>query len=418
MNYQQTLEWMFKQLPAFQRIGKAAYKANLDNTYALMDLLGEPHRKFKSIHIAGTNGKGSTAHMLASIFQEAGYKTGLYTSPHLRDFRERIRINGQMIPKHIVQQFIADHQQSFASIKPSFFEMTVGLSFSYFAEEQVDIAIIETGLGGRLDSTNVLNPEMSIITNIGMDHIQFLGDSLEKIAGEKAGIIKKDVPVVIGEHQKESDAVFISKASVVDTQITFAEDDYLAKWTGDQLSIIKNASFLLENINFPLTGIYQDKNVCTAVAAADLLKVPKQLIKVGLENVVCNTSFMGRWQILSHTPFVVCDTAHNFDGLSLVMKQLKAQKYHRLHFVLGVVDDKDIDKIFPLFPKDAAYYFCKANIPRGLAVDELEQQAHKFGLKGVAFSSVAEAFSAAKIACQNDDMVFVGGSTFTVAEVI
>jgi len=418
MNYKETLDWLFSQLPVFQRIGKAAYKANLDNTYAIMDLLGQPQHQFKSVHLAGTNGKGSTAHMLASIYQEAGYKTGLYTSPHLRDFRERIMINGQMIPQSDVVAFVETYSEDFLSIKPSFFEMTVGLAFSYFAAENVDIAIIETGLGGRLDSTNIIHPELSIITNIAKDHMQFLGHTLEVIAGEKAGIIKKGVPVFIGEHQKETDPVFIEKAKTVKTLIHFVQDSYKAAWIGEKLEVLKDDVSLFGPINFPLKGDYQRHNVCTAIGAAQELALPLDSIKVGLINVLKNTSFAGRWQQLSQQPLVICDTAHNYQGLSVVMAQLKNMDYQKLHFVLGVVDDKQLDHILAFFPKDAQYYFCKADIPRGLAVEILYETATNFGLNGQMYQSVNEAYLEAKKNCQSDDLVFVGGSTFTVAEVV
>ena len=418
MTYKQTLEWLFSQLPAFQRIGKAAYKANLDNTYAIMDVLGQPQHKFKSVHLAGTNGKGSTAHMLASIYQEAGYKTGLYTSPHLRDFRERIRINGQMISQDEVINFVEAYKREFLKIKPSFFEMTVGLAFSYFAAQKVDIAIIETGLGGRLDSTNIIMPQLSIITNIAKDHMQFLGDTLEAIAGEKAGIIKPGKPVIIGEHQKETDSIFIEKAKAENTSIRFAQDTYKAQWVGEKLEVLKNNKPLFEPIDFPLKGNYQLKNVCTAICAAQELKLPIDIIKLGLKDVLKNTSLVGRWQQLSESPLVICDTAHNYEGLSEVMDQLKNKEYDKLHFVLGVVDDKQLDHILKLFPNNAQYYFCKADIPRGLAVDILAEKASDFGLNGQAYRSVKEAYEEAKKNCEDNDIVFVGGSTFTVAEVV
>ena len=418
MNYQETLEWLFKQLPVFQRVGKAAYKANLDNTYAIMDVLGQPQHQFKSIHIAGTNGKGSTAHLLASIFQEAGYKTGLYTSPHLKDFRERIRINGQMIPEDKVVRFVEDHQEEFLKIKPSFFEMTVGMAFKYFNDEQVDIAIVETGLGGRLDSTNIINPELSIITNIGKDHMQFLGNTLVDIAQEKAGIIKYNIPVIIGEHQKETDPVFIQMAEEKQASLSFAQDKYQAIWEGEGMSVLKNREKIIEILPFPLHGNYQLKNVCTTVAAAYSMNISIDFIKKGLQNVVGNTAFAGRWQTINKTPLTICDTAHNHEGLLLVMAQLKKMKYRRLHFVLAVVDDKQLEHILPLFPKDALYYLCKADIPRGLSVDELSKQARAFGLNGIKYGSVTLALQAAQKQANSQDLVFVGGSTFTVAEVV
>jgi dihydrofolate synthase/folylpolyglutamate synthase len=418
MNYQETLDWLFKQLPVFQRVGKAAYKADLDNTYAIMDVLGQPQHQFKSIHIAGTNGKGSTAHLLASVFQEAGYKTGLYTSPHLRDFRERIRINGQKIPQNKVIGFVENHHEEFLKIKPSFFEMTVGMAFKYFNDEQVDIAIIETGLGGRLDSTNIINPELSIITNIGMDHTQFLGNTLSSIAQEKAGIIKNNIPVIIGEHQEETDQVFIQMAEEKQASLSFAQDHYQAIWKGEDLLVFKDQELFIEISQFPLKGDYQLKNVCTAVAAADSMNISIGFIIKGFQNVLSNTAFAGRWQTINKKPLTICDTAHNQDGLLLVMEQLQKMEYKQLHFVLGVVDDKQLNQILPLFPKEAIYYFCKADIPRGLPVDKLAEQATLFGLKGNKYQSVSLALQAAQKQANSDDLVFAGGSTFTVAELV
>lgn len=418
MNYQETLDWLFKQLPVFQRVGQAAYKADLNNTYALMDVLGQAHLKFKSIHIAGTNGKGSTAHMLASIFQEAGYKTGLYTSPHLRDFRERIRVNGEMIPQENVVEFVEIHQEEFLQIQPSFFEMTVGMAFSYFADEQVDIAIIETGLGGRLDSTNIIQPELSVITNIGKDHTQFLGDTLPLIAKEKAGIIKERIPIIIGEHQEEIDGVFSGVADDKKAPLSFAEDIFTVQAIGEKLDVfyLEKPYFVLED--FPLNGNYQLKNLCTALAAVQKFDFPKEVIKRGLENIIKNTHFAGRWQVLEKQPLTICDTAHNYEGLTLVMEQLKNMEYQKLHFVLGVVDDKHLETILRLFPKDAIYYFCKADIPRGLNAEILAKQAREFSLKGHVYSTVKSALKAAQSAAGNQDLIFVGGSTFVVAEVV
>jgi dihydrofolate synthase/folylpolyglutamate synthase len=383
-----------------------------------MDVLGQPQHQFKSIHIAGTNGKGSTAHLLASVFQEAGYKTGLYTSPHLRDFRERIRINGQKIPQNKVIGFVENHHEEFLKIKPSFFEMTVGMAFKYFNDEQVDIAIIETGLGGRLDSTNIINPELSIITNIGMDHTQFLGNTLSSIAQEKAGIIKNNIPVIIGEHQEETDQVFIQMAEEKQASLSFAQDHYQAIWKGEDLLVFKDQELFIEISQFPLKGDYQLKNVCTAVAAADSMNISIGFIIKGFQNVLSNTAFAGRWQTINKKPLTICDTAHNQDGLLLVMEQLQKMEYKQLHFVLGVVDDKQLNQILPLFPKEAIYYFCKADIPRGLPVDKLAEQATLFGLKGNKYQSVSLALQAAQKQANSDDLVFAGGSTFTVAELV
>jgi len=419
MNYEETLEFLYSQLPLFQRIGAAAYKANLDNTYALMEVLDQPHKKFKSVHIAGTNGKGSTAHILASIYQEAGYKTGLYTSPHLKDFRERIRLNGEMVSKEFVIDFVAKYVEDFKSISPSFFELTMAMAFQYFAEEKVDIVILETGLGGRLDSTNIVNPELSIITNIGKDHMQFLGDTLPEIAGEKAGIIKENTPVLIGEKQVKIQAVFEEKAKEYSVVLSYAEDLVDLKMENpDNYSVSYSKKEIFESLNFPLRGIYQIKNLKTAIAAAILLNLPLNAIKNGIENVLINTHFAGRWQILSQNPLTICDTAHNEDGLAYVVKQLGETPHKNLHFILGVVNDKVIDKILELLPKEAIYYFCKADIPRGLEVEILQEKAREIGLKGEAYASVNAALKAAQKAAADEDLVFVGGSTFTVAEVV
>jgi dihydrofolate synthase/folylpolyglutamate synthase len=419
MNYQETIAFLYSQLPVFQRIGAAAYKANLDNTYALMDFLDRPYEKFKSVHIAGTNGKGSTAHMLASIYQEAGYKTGLYTSPHLKDFRERIRVNGEMMPKEYVVDFVASHAQDFKSIAPSFFELTMAMAFQYFVEEKVDMVVLETGLGGRLDSTNIVKPQLSIITNIGKDHMQFLGNTLKEIAGEKAGIIKKETTVVIGEKQEEIQLVFEQKARAVSAPLFYAEDlvvlqedkpyHYAVRYSGQEI---------FNNLDFPLRGSYQSKNLKTTIASAMLLGLPQKAIKSGIEKVLINTHFAGRWQVLSENPLTICDTAHNEDGLNYVVKQLEATPHKSLHFVLGVVNDKDIQEILKLFPKDAIYYFCKADIPRGLEAAILQEKARAVGLKGKRYSSVKQALKSAQADATEEDLVFVGGSTFTVAEVV
>lgn len=421
MNYEETLAFLYSQLPIFQRIGAAAYKANLDNTYALMEVLNQPHKKFKSVHIAGTNGKGSTAHMLASIYQEAGYKTGLYTSPHLKDFRERIRLNGEMVSEEFVVDFVEKYSEQFKSISPSFFELTMAMAFQYFAKEKVDIVILETGLGGRLDSTNIVNPELSIITNIGMDHMQFLGNTLPKIATEKAGIIKLNTPILIGEKQIEIQKVFKQKAEEESSPLFYAEDLVELKQidtVSNSFRIIYNEQKVLESLNFPLLGSYQIKNLKTAIAAAMLLDLPLNAIKSGIENVLINTHFAGRWQILSQNPLTICDTAHNEDGLRYVVKQLEQTPHKTLHFVLGVVNDKVIDEILELFPKKAIYYFCKVDIPRGLEVEILQEKAQEIGLKGKTYTSVNAALNAAQKAASKEDLVFVGGSTFTVAEVV
>ncbi|NPD45776.1 MULTISPECIES: folylpolyglutamate synthase/dihydrofolate synthase family protein [unclassified Lentimicrobium] len=418
MNYKECLKWMYAQLPIFQRMGKAAYKANLDNTYAIMEVLDNPQNKFKSIHIAGTNGKGSTSHLIASVFQEAGYKTGLYTSPHLKDFRERIRINGEMIPEAKVLDFIEGRQKKFEEIQPSFFEMTVGMAFKYFADQKVDIAILETGMGGRLDSTNIVNPELSVITNIALDHTQFLGDTIGKIAGEKAGIIKKEVPLIIGEFHPETFNVFQERANELSAPMILADEVYQIEKSADQYSILKNNQMVLGSLSIPLFGNYQKKNIITAFAACRQAGMSLEHIKLGFENVLVNTNFTGRWQIIGKEPKVIADTAHNEAGLSLVMEQLSLEKYRNLHMVISVVDDKNLQEILKYFPKTAQYYFCKADIPRGLAVESLQKQAEELGLLGKSYYSVAKACQAALKQATAEDLVFIGGSTFTVAEVL
>jgi dihydrofolate synthase/folylpolyglutamate synthase len=426
MNYQQTLDYLYSQLPMFQRIGSAAYKDNLDNTIAICNLLGNPENKFKSIHIAGTNGKGSTSHLLASILQSAGLKVGLYTSPHLKDFRERIKINGKLIPQQYVIDFVEKYKNNFETIQPSFFEMTVGLAFNFFADEKVDIAVIEVGLGGRLDSTNVITPELSVITNISYDHVALLGDTLAKIAIEKSGIIKQQVPVVIGELQEEIKSVFIETAKQQNTSIVFADQKYRAKNVRDEMGEKLFLTMDVDsypNLKSELLGLYQQKNIATVLCAVEILKtkgfqLSESVIRKGIQNVVTQTGLWGRWQIIGNQPLVIADTGHNEAGIKEVLHQLKQTAYNTLHFVLGMVNDKDISKILQLLPKDAVFYFCKAQIPRALNADELANQAKLAGLKGNVYATVAEALEAAKSKAQKNDIVFVGGSTFTVAEVV
>lgn len=405
MTYQDTLNWMFSQLPMYQRQGKTAFKKDLSNTLKLAEHLNNPENKFKSVHVAGTNGKGSTSHILASVLQEAGYKVGLYTSPHLKDFRERIKINGQEVSKHFVIGFIKRNKDFFEANKLSFFEMTVGMAFDYFAKQNIDIAVVEVGLGGRLDSTNIVTPEVSIITNIGLDHTQFLGDTLEAIAFEKGGIIKPNIPVVIGETQKETAPVFKSLAKSCDSEILFA----------DQL--------VSEVYKSDLMGSYQSKNIKTVIQTVKQLqgkgfKISKKNIKQGLLKVVKNTGLLGRWQILKERPKVVCDTGHNREGLIYVMQQLSNETFESLHIVFGVVNDKDLRYILDLLPKKATYYFCKPNIPRGLDAEELQQTFSSYKLKGRAYKSVNEAYNSALNNARKDDFIYVGGSTFVVAEII
>jgi len=408
MNYQETLDWMFTQLPMYQNQGKTAYKKDLSNTLLLSDHLNNPEQKFKSIHVAGTNGKGSTSHMIASILQEAGYKVGLYTSPHLKDFRERIKINGTPISEAEVVEFISKNKTFFQSQQLSFFEMTVGLAFDSFAKHQIDIAVIEVGLGGRLDSTNIITPLVSIITNIGLDHTQMLGETLPEIAFEKAGVIKEDIPVVVGEFQEEVHSVFYKKAIETHSSLFLADKNVAKKY------------------NLDLRGNYQQKNAKTAVQAikvlqsldAMLINISEENIVSGLQNVVKNTQLLGRWQVLSENPKVLCDTAHNKEGLTYVMQQLQEEEFEKLHIVLGVVNDKDLESVLPLFPKSASYYFCKPSIPRGLSAEVLQKEAEKYGLKGSFYSSVKEATQKAKLAATKNDLIFIGGSTFVVAEVV
>jgi len=389
----------------YQRVGKAAYKANLNNTLKLAQYLDNPELAFKSVHVAGTNGKGSSSHMLASILQEAGYKVGLYTSPHLIDFRERIRINGVMISKRTVSAFITKHKTFFETNQLSFFEMTVGLAFDYFRKEKVDIAIIEVGLGGRLDSTNIILPEVSVITNIGLDHTQFLGNSLAEIASEKAGIIKPDIPVVIGETTQETKRVFENISEEKNAPIRFAEDETTAQYKSD------------------LKGGYQALNQRTVLIALEELKmkgwkISESHIENGLTQVVKNTGLMGRWQILQDAPKIICDTAHNKEGLQLVIPQLIKEPFEKFHVVLGMVSDKNLDDVLPLFPKNARYYFCKPNVPRAMKAGLLKTEATKYGLNGEVFESVSSAFRIAKMQASKQDLIYVGGSTFVIAEVL
>lgn len=405
MNYQDTIDWMFQQLPMYQNKGKSAFKKDLFNTLKLSTHLENPQNNFKSIHVGGTNGKGSTSHMLASILQEAGYNVGLYTSPHLKDFRERIKVNGKVVSKQFVIGFIKRNKDFFEANSLSFFEMTVGMAFDYFAKQNVDIAVIEVGLGGRLDSTNIITPELSIITNIGLDHTQFLGDTLKEIAGEKAGIIKQNIPVVIGEMQAETKKVFTAKANASNSDIYFA----------DQL--------IEEVFKSDLKGSYQIHNIRTVLQSIKVLKsvgykISDLQLKKGLLNVVLNTGFLGRWQTLGNNPKIICDTAHNTEGLSHVMKQLKSQVYNNLHIVFGVVSDKDLHTIIPLLPIDATYYFCKPNVQRGLDAVSLKETFNNNKLEGQTYNSVIDALNSAKINAKKDDLIYVGGSTFAVAEVL
>jgi dihydrofolate synthase/folylpolyglutamate synthase len=405
MNYHETVNWMFAQLPMYQQQGASAYKKDLTNTILLCDHLGNPQRNLQCIHVAGTNGKGSTSHMLASILQGAGYKTGLYTSPHLKDFRERIKIDGDEIDEDFVVDFLANHQSFFETHSLSFFEMSVGLAFDYFDKRNIDIAIIEVGLGGRLDSTNIITPLVSVITNIGLDHTQFLGNTLELIAAEKAGIIKPNTPIVIGEYTAETKPVFEDKANENNADIHFASETIGEDYPSD------------------LKGDYQFHNKKTVLQTIRILQqqgfqISERHIKDGLMNVVRNTGLLGRWQQLSESPKVIADTAHNKDGLKNTLAQVAESNYDQLHIVLGVVNDKDLDEILPLFPKDAKYYFCKPDLPRGLDAVILSQKANAFGLRGTVHDSVPTAYQSALKNAAKSDFIYVGGSTFVVAEIL
>jgi dihydrofolate synthase / folylpolyglutamate synthase len=426
MNYQESLDFLFSQLPMYQRVGGAAYKTNLSATIELLDHLGNPQKKFKAIHIAGTNGKGSVAHIISSVLQTAGYKTALYTSPHLNDFRERIKINGEVISEDSVVDFVEKNKIYFKEKQLSFFEMTVGMAFQYFAESQIDIAVIEVGMGGRLDSTNLVQSVLSIITNIGLDHTQFLGETIEKIAEEKAGIIKKNQTVVVGERQKETTNVFSNKVQQCESKLVFAEDSY---GFIEKIENEKNSQFLFKkeekeySFCSDLKGNYQYENIRTAIVALDEIQtlgfeISSQEIKEGLKNVISNTDLKGRWQFIHRSPLCICDTAHNVDGLRYVISQLKEIKQGKLHVVLGFVNDKNIQKLLSLFPKSARYYFCQAKIPRALAIEKLIQEAKKAKLQGQCYASVEIAYKTALSNASKKDVVFVGGSTFVVAEVL
>ena len=431
MTYQETLDYLIEKLPMFQRTGPAAYKNTLQNTLELDERYGHPHRNFKTIHVAGTNGKGSVSHMLTSIMQEAGYKTGLYTSPHLKDFRERIRINGQIISEEMVvnwvDQFVKNN--SLWKISPSFFELTVAMAFDYFAQQNVDIAIIEVGLGGRLDSTNIITPEISVITNIGLDHTNLLGNTLKEIAAEKAGIIKKNIPVVIGQKQKETQKVFEDKASLGSSPLFFADDEIQIDYSmvgidGKQIMNVNSGNrILFPDLKLDLLGTYQRKNVPAVLKVIELLQKQQWAIKdehiyEGLANCSRNTGLLGRWQILGNNPLVVCDTGHNEDGIRAIVEQIKNTAYKKLHMVFGTVGDKDPEAILKLLPQDAIYYFTKSSIPRAMDEKVLAEKAKKAGLQGKSYPTVKSAFDTAIANASSNDLVFVGGSTFIVAEIL
>ena len=421
MNYQETLDYLFNALPMFQRIGAAAYKTDLNNTIALCKALGDPQKKFKSIHIAGTNGKGSTSHSLAAVLQSAGYKVGLYTSPHLKSFRERIKVNGLDISEAAVVNFVQEHKTFIDTLQPSFFEMTVGLAFSYFAEEEVDISVLEVGMGGRLDSTNIISPEISLITNIGMDHTQFLGDTLTKIAGEKGGIIKSNTPVIISQRQPETEEVFLRMAEEKGSQIFFAEDDYKIDYVGVKDSALCSFEVNGKTYQMDLAGKYQEKNLAGILKAVDVLNdlgyhVTDEAVRQGLSNVIRLTGLKGRWQKLNDRPLAFCDTGHNKDGIAYILTQINTYSFQKLHVVLGMVSDKDVDGILQLFPRDADYIFCQPSIPRAMPANELADKALAFGLEGVTVPDVNEAYQEALKKAGENDFIFVGGSTFVVAD--
>jgi len=429
MNYQQTLDYLYSKLPMFTRVGASAFKKDLTNTIIFCEALDNPQQKFKTIHVAGTNGKGSTSHMLAAILQAQGYKTGLYTSPHLKDFRERIRINGKMIRKNEVISFVKNQEKLIDEVEPSFFEVTVAMAFDHFAKHQVDVAIIEVGLGGRLDSTNIIQPELSVITNISMDHTNMLGNTLEEIAGEKAGIIKKNTPVVIGETQAKSAPVFIAKAKEMNAPILFADailtaQNFKIRNAKLSLAVYQDDQIKYENLISDLTGTYQHKNILTVLQSIAVLntttkfQVSNDSIYAGLKQVKKLTGLQGRWQTLSKNPLVICDTGHNEAGIAEVIKNIAQTPFEKLHIVFGMVKDKDISKVLSMMPKNATYYFCKPDLERALDANELKNQAKAFKLYGKSYSSVVDAKVNAMNSAKENDLIFIGGSTFVVAEAI
>jgi dihydrofolate synthase / folylpolyglutamate synthase len=434
MTYKETLDYMYQNLPMFTRVGASAFKKDLTNTLALVGVLDSPHLKFPQVHIGGTNGKGSTAHLTAAVLQSLGLKVGLYVSPHYRDFRERIKINGEYMSKKAVVQFVEKNREHFERIQPSFFEMTVAMAFDYFATEGVDVAVIEVGLGGRFDSTNIISPLMSVITNISFDHTDMLGDTLPLIAFEKAGIIKSKTPVVIGEEHVETKPVFEEKARVMHAPISFASQIFAVKpieqdFDYTTFEVFKNKKLIFDKLKVNVGGDYQAKNVATVLQTFDILKtlpflsrftegVLNKAIEDGFLNLTSLTNFIGRWQVIGREPTILCDSAHNEGGLTLAMSQLKSLAFNKLHIILGVVKDKDITKMLKLLPADATYYFAKANIPRGLDAEILRGTAKGVGRNGKAYTSVRRALAAAKRRAKRDDLIYVGGSIFVLAEVI
>lgn len=424
MNYDETLNYLYNQMPEFQRIGHLAYKPGLDNSYKLDAIFERPHTRYKTIHVGGTNGKGSTSHLITSILIQSGYKVGLYTSPHLIDFRERIRVNGEMVSKEYVIEFVEKYRAQFEPVMPSFFELTMEMAFKYFSEQEVDVAVIEVGLGGRLDSTNIISPEMCVITNIGFDHVQFLGNSLQAIAREKAGIIKPHTPVVIGEASDQNIRnVFVNKAGQEEAPIIFAEEeiiDFVSKRDEDGLHFSGGG---FNNIKSQLNGLAQEKNARTVITAIkELTKIGYSItddaVYTGFEYVVMLTGLMGRWQQLSDKPRIICDTGHNSHGIKYIVEQLRNEQYDNLHIVFGMVNDKDVSSVLELMPKDAKYYFTRASIERALTPEEIAKKALVYGLRGDTYDNIKQAIDAAKQNADENDLIFIGGSSFIVADAL
>lgn len=426
-SYKKVINFLYEKLPMFQRDGRSAYKANLDNSIELDNYFNNPHKNFKTIHVGGTNGKGSVSHIIASVLQEAGYKVGLYTSPHLKDFRERIKINGEMISEDDVVDFVNDNYEMIKNISPSFFELTVSMAFSYFAQKEVDFAVVEVGLGGRLDSTNVVTPEISVITNVGIDHVSILGDNIKTIAVEKAGIIKENKPVVIGKHNIESDEVFNNKAADLNSEIYYSQDFYqieMMEISNNYRRVIsKDKDGNITELFIPLLGLYQQNNLSLVLKVADVLiekgySLNKDIIAKGVENVVKNTNLLGRWQIINESPKIIVDTGHNEDAILNIVNQINEESYKNLHIIFGMADDKEIDNVLSLLPKEAIYHFVNADSPRSISSNELKNRALKFDLHGESYPSVNSALNHVKNIADLKDLIFIGGSTFVVAEII
>lgn len=428
MDYNQTITYLFNQLPIFQRDGAKAFNYSLNTAISLDEFMQSPHKKFKTIHVAGTNGKGSVSHLLASVLQTAGYKTGLFTSPHLLDFRERIKINGNVIDQESVVNFVKKYSKYFDKLKPSFFEVTSAMAFEYFAMQNVDIAVIEVGMGGKFDSTNIITPILSVITNISYDHTQFLGNSLKEIAGEKAGIIKKNVPIVIGETDSKTRTVFIEKADKENAPLYLANHLFSAENTASSddefqiFNVFKGGRLQIMALKTDLYGNYQKKNIITCIQAVEVLKDKLRIttndMLTGFSKVVQNTNLKGRWQVLGNNPYTVCDTGHNESGFEEIVRQIRQTTFTKLHFVLGILAEKKTDSMLRLLPQNAIYYFTKPGNPRALDENELEKQAQNYNLKGEVYETVSAAFHAAKKNALKDDMIFIGGSTFMVAEIL